>query len=93
MAIGVFDSGLGGLTIHRALIDRFPRADFVFLGDQANVPYGGKPGEEIVALTRAGCEALFDRGCSLVVLACNTAASMVGTMMPSTLTGRPSARR
>jgi glutamate racemase len=76
MAIGVFDSGLGGLTIHRALIERFPRADFVFLGDQANVPYGGKPGEEIVALTRAGCEALFDRGCSVVVLACNTAASI-----------------
>jgi glutamate racemase len=76
MAIGVFDSGLGGLTIHRALIDRFPDADFIFLGDQANVPYGGKPGEEIVALTRAGCEALFDRGCSMVVLACNTAASI-----------------
>jgi glutamate racemase len=76
MAIGVFDSGLGGLTIHRALIDRFPRADFVFLGDQAHVPYGGRGGEEIVALTRAGCEALFERGCSLVVLACNTAASI-----------------
>jgi glutamate racemase len=76
MAIGVFDSGLGGLTIHRALIDRFPRADFIFLGDQANVPYGGRPGEEVVDLTRAGCEALFERGCSLVVLACNTAAAI-----------------
>jgi glutamate racemase len=76
MAIGVFDSGLGGLTIHRALVDRFPTADFIFLGDQKNVPYGGKPGEEIVNLTRAGCEALFDRGCSLVVLACNTAAAI-----------------
>jgi glutamate racemase len=76
MAIGVFDSGLGGLTIHRALIDRFAGADFIFLGDQAHVPYGGRPGEEIVALTRAGCEALFERGCSLVVLACNTAAAI-----------------
>jgi glutamate racemase len=76
MAIGVFDSGLGGLTIHHALIERFPKADFVFLGDQAHVPYGGRPGEEIVSLTRAGCEALFERGCSLVVLACNTAASI-----------------
>lgn len=76
MAIGVFDSGLGGLTIHRALVGRFPTADLIFLGDQANVPYGGRPGEEIVALTRAGCEALFERGCSLVVLACNTAASI-----------------
>jgi glutamate racemase len=76
MAIGVFDSGLGGLTIHHALIERFPKADFVFLGDQAHVPYGGRPGEEIVALTRAGCEALFERGCSVVVLACNTAAAI-----------------
>ena len=76
MAIGVFDSGVGGLTIHRALVDRFPDADFIFLGDQKNVPYGGRPGEEVVELTRAGCEALFGRGCNLVVLACNTAASI-----------------
>ena len=76
MAIGVFDSGVGGLTIHRALVDRFPQADFVFLGDQANVPYGGRSGEEIVALTRAGCETLFARGCDVVVLACNTAAAI-----------------
>jgi len=75
MAIGVFDSGVGGLTIHRALVDRFPSADLIFLGDQKNVPYGGRPGEEIVTLTRAGCELLFDQGCSLVVLACNTAAA------------------
>jgi glutamate racemase len=76
MAIGVFDSGVGGLTIHRALVDRLPKADFIFLADQKHVPYGGRPGEEIVALTRAGCEALFERGCSLAVLACNTAAAI-----------------
>ena len=76
MAIGVFDSGVGGLTIHRALVARFPEADFVFLGDQANVPYGGRPGEEIVELTKAGCVTLFEQGCNLVVLACNTAASI-----------------
>jgi glutamate racemase len=76
MAIGVFDSGVGGLTIHRALVDRFPRADFIFLGDQANVPYGGRTGEEIVELTKAGCVTLFEQGCNLVVLACNTAASI-----------------
>ena len=76
MAIGVFDSGVGGLTIHRALVDRFPGADFTFLGDQANVPYGGRSGEEIVDLTRAGCETLFGEGCDVVVLACNTAASI-----------------
>jgi glutamate racemase len=76
MAIGVFDSGVGGLTVHHRLVERFPGADFVYLADQANAPYGGRPGEEIVALTRAGCIRLFEEGCDLVVLACNTAASV-----------------
>ena len=76
MAIGVFDSGVGGLTVHRALVRRFPTADFVYLADQTNAPYGGRPGEQIVDLTRAGCERLFAEGCDLVVLACNTASSI-----------------
>ena len=74
--IGVFDSGVGGLSVHRALVERFPRADLTYLGDQANAPYGGRPGEEIVELTRAACATLFDRGASLVVLACNTASAI-----------------
>jgi glutamate racemase len=77
MAIGVFDSGVGGLTVHRALVDRLPTADFIYLADQANAPYGGRPGEEIVDLTRAGCIRLFEAGASLVVLACNTASAIV----------------
>jgi glutamate racemase len=76
MAIGVFDSGVGGLSVHRTLVERFPTADFVYLADQVNSPYGGRPGEEIVGLTRAGCERLFAAGCNLVVLACNTAAAV-----------------
>jgi glutamate racemase len=76
MSIGVFDSGVGGLTVHHRLVERFPQADFVYLADQANAPYGGRPGEEIVELTKAGCVRLFDEGCDLVVLACNTAASV-----------------
>ncbi|HEY5007978.1 MAG TPA: glutamate racemase [Caulobacteraceae bacterium] len=76
MAIGVFDSGIGGLSVHHALVDRLRGADFVFLADQANMPYGGRSGEEIVALTRAGCERLFAEGCDLVILACNTAAAI-----------------
>jgi glutamate racemase len=71
--IGVFDSGHGGLTVFRALIARFPRLPFVYLGDHDNVPYGDRPSDEIVALTRAGVEALFRRGCRLVLLGCNTA--------------------
>lgn len=76
LMIGVFDSGVGGLTVHRALVQRLPQADFTYLADQANAPYGVKTGEEIVDLTKAGCERLFERGASLVVLACNTASAI-----------------
>src|ERR1700753_1395197 len=76
MAIGVFDSGVGVLSVHRSLVAQFPDTDFVYLADQANTPYGGRPGEEIVTLTRAGCERLFVVGWSLVVLACNTASGI-----------------
>jgi glutamate racemase len=76
MAIGVFDSGIGGLSVHHALVRRLADADFIYLADQANTPYGGRPGEEIVDLTRKGCERLFEAGCSLVILACNTASAV-----------------
>ena len=76
MAIGVFDSGVGGLTVHRELTRRFPGRDFVYLADQANAPYGGRGGEEIVDLTRAGCERLFEAGANVIVLACNTASAI-----------------
>ena len=76
MAIGVFDSGVGGLTVHRELVSRFPDRDFIYLGDQAHAPYGGRSGEEIVELTRKGCETLFRAGASVVVLACNTASAI-----------------
>lgn len=71
--IGVFDSGHGGLTVLRALVERFPDEAFLYLGDHANAPYGNRPADEIVAFTRAGIEALFNGGCRLVLLACNTA--------------------
>jgi glutamate racemase len=71
--IGVFDSGHGGLTVFRALVQRFVQLPFVYFGDHANVPYGDRASDEIVALTRAGVDALFRRGCMLVLLGCNTA--------------------
>src|SRR4026208_1691129 len=71
--IGVFDSGHGGLTVFRVLVRRFPRLPFVYLGDHHHVPYGNKPSDEIVTLTRDGVDALFQRGCRLVLLGCNTA--------------------
>lgn len=76
MAIGVFDSGVGGLTVHRELTRRFPDRDFIYLADQAHAPYGGRGGEDIVELTRTGCQRLFEAGASVVVLACNTASAI-----------------
>ena len=74
--IGVFDSGIGGLTVLRALRMRFPLLAFVYLGDHANVPYGNRSSVEIVDLTRAGVEHLFERGARLVLLGCNTATAV-----------------
>jgi glutamate racemase len=76
MAIGVFDSGLGGLTILSALATALPGQDFVYLGDNANAPYGWKAPTEIYELTIAGVERLFREGCGLVLLACNTASAV-----------------
>ncbi|WP_262690744.1 glutamate racemase [Kordiimonas aestuarii] len=74
--IGIFDSGSGGLTILDALHRRLPDQDFLYLGDHANAPYGHRSNDQIVEMTRRNVSALFDAGCTLVVLACNTAAAV-----------------
>lgn len=74
--IGIFDSGLGGLTVLRVMRQRFPALDVTYLGDQANVPYGNRTSEDIINLTRVGVEALFERGAKLVLLGCNTATAV-----------------
>ena len=74
--IGVFDSGFGGLTVHRALIEALPERDFVYLGDNRNAPYGARPPIEVLNLTCAALERLFGEGCTLVVVACNTASTV-----------------
>ena len=71
--IGIFDSGLGGLTVLHALVQRFPEQGFVYLADHANAPIGDRSSEDIVELTRAAVVRLFELGCGLVVLGCNTA--------------------
>ena len=74
--IGVFDSGHGGLTVLRALVARLPERVFLYLGDHGHAPYGERADAEIHDLTRANVTRLFDRGCRLVLLACNTAAAV-----------------
>jgi len=75
MAVGVFDSGLGGLTVLDALMRKLPDVPFVYFGDNANTPYGVRDADDIYALTCAGVQRLFDEGCDLVILACNTASA------------------
>lgn len=73
--IGIFDSGSGGLTVMRALENALPTESFIYLGDHGNAPYGNRSSSEIYDLTLKGLEHLFALGCSLVVIACNTAAA------------------
>jgi glutamate racemase len=74
--IGVFDSGFGGLTVHRALIEALPDRDFVYLGDNRNAPYGVRPPIDVLNLTCAALDRLFAEGCTLAVVACNTASTV-----------------
>ncbi len=75
MAVGIFDSGLGGLTVLDAVTRRLPEMDFVYLADSAYAPYGVRTADNIFDLTTQSVERLFDAGCDLVVLACNTASA------------------
>lgn len=73
--IGVFDSGYGGLTILKQIRKLLPNYDFLYLGDNARAPYGPHSFEVVYRYTLEAVEALFARGCSLVILACNTASA------------------
>jgi glutamate racemase len=75
MAVGIFDSGLGGLTVFDAVSKRLPDQGFIYFGDNANAPYGVRDAEDVYQLTKANVAKLWDRGCDLVILACNTASA------------------
>ncbi len=73
--IGVFDSGFGGLTVLRSIVDLLPNYPFIYFGDNARAPYGNKSFDLIYEYTLEGVNFLFDKGCEIVVLACNTASA------------------
>jgi glutamate racemase len=73
--IGVFDSGYGGLTVLKEIQAALPQYDYLYLGDNARSPYGSRSFEVIYEYTWEGVQALFAAGCSLVILACNTASA------------------
>jgi glutamate racemase len=84
MAVGVFDSGLGGLTVLDAVTKRLPDVNFVYFGDNAHAPYGVRTPDDIFQLTCAAVERLWAEGCDLVVLACNTASAAALKRMQET---------
>lgn len=73
--IGVFDSGVGGISVLRELTSLMPHENFVFFGDSANAPYGDKPYNTVFELSSRIARAFIDRGCKAIVIACNTATS------------------
>jgi glutamate racemase len=73
--IGVFDSGYGGLTVLKEMVARLPQYDYIYLGDNARAPYGNRSFETVYEYTLQCVQWLFQEGCPLVVLACNTASA------------------
>lgn len=76
LPIGVFDSGVGGLTVLRALQQQLPNESFLFLGDTARLPYGTKSPETIIRYSIQACKALKNRGIKMLVIACNTSTAL-----------------
>ena len=74
--IGIFDSGVGGLTVARRLIEVFPRESFLFLGDTARLPYGTKSPETVRRYSLANVRFLLSRGVKFLIVACNTASAL-----------------
>jgi glutamate racemase len=75
--IGVFDSGVGGITVARAIIDQLPNESIIYVGDTANTPYGPKPLGEVRELALAVMDKLVDEGVKVLVIACNSASAAV----------------
>ena len=87
--IGVFDSGMGGLTVLRALAARLPRERFVYLGDTARLPYGTKSAATVTRYAVRAAHALSDRGIKLLVVACNTASAIALDALEKEFRGIP----
>ena len=73
--IGIFDSGYGGLTVFRAIRQALPEYDYIYLGDNARTPYGTRSQDMVHRFTLESVKFLFDQGCHLIILACNSASA------------------
>src|SRR5688572_21270631 len=75
MKLGIFDSGLGGLVITKAIRDRLPDIDIMYFGDTLHLPYGNRSEEAIYMYTQRAMNFMFAQGCALIIVACNTASA------------------
>src|SRR5664279_4813430 len=73
--IGVFDSGYGGLTVLKAIVEKLPSYDYIYFGDNARAPYGNRSFETVYEYTLQSVEWLLKKRCPLIILACNTASA------------------
>ncbi|MBD3157067.1 glutamate racemase [Candidatus Peregrinibacteria bacterium] len=74
--IGLFDSGYGGLTVLKPIIDILPEYDYVYVGDNARTPYGTRSQETVLHYSRQAVDYLFDQGCTMIITACNTVSAL-----------------
>lgn len=91
-AIGFFDSGFGGLSIMRDVVKLMPQYDYTYLGDSARCPYGPLTTEQVRSSTMSAMDYLLNNGCSLVVIACNTASSQALKYVQQVLRDKPEVR-
>ena len=76
LPIGIFDSGIGGLTVAREVINKLPNENIIYLGDTARVPYGTKSSRTVITYSQRNAKFLISKGIKLLVIACNTASSV-----------------
>jgi glutamate racemase len=82
--IGIFDSGIGGLTVARAVMEKLPGYDIVYFGDTARTPYGNKSPETVVSYSLQNTEFLIRQGAKIIIIACNTASSIATEVIADT---------
>lgn len=87
--IGIFDSGFGGLTVMKEYLKKYPEYDYMYLGDQANMPYGKLPTDLLKKLVVKNIEFLLKEGCKLIIIACNTASAGALRYMQKIYKGNP----
>ena len=75
MRVGLFDSGIGGLTVLKVLMDKYPSNDYIYYGDTKNVPYGDKSKEELLDLARSNINFLISKNVDMIIVACGTVSS------------------